>query len=32
MIGVIAELAGQIVGRYQARKKAKQAAAARIRK
>ena len=30
MIGVIAELAGQIVGRYQARKKAKQAAAARI--
>lgn len=30
MIGMIAEFAGQIVGRYQARKKAKQAAAARI--
>ena len=30
MIGMIAGLAGEIIGRYQARKKAKQAAAARI--
>ena len=30
MIGMIAGLAGEIIGRYQARKKAKQASAARI--
>ena len=30
MIGIIAGLAGEVIGRFQARKKAKQAAAARI--